>query len=56
LDDVTNPKELTHKMLISLIDRIEIGQGVWEVDGNGKKHMHQDIRIYYKFIGCTDEE
>lgn len=56
LDDVTNPKELTHKMLVSLIDRIEIGQGVWEVDGNGKKHMHQDIRIYYKFIGCTDEE
>lgn len=56
LDDITDLKELTRDVLVKLIDRIEVEQGVWEKDENGKKVHRQEIHIYYKFIGCIDEE
>lgn len=56
LDDITDLKELTHDILVKLIDRIEVEQGVWIKDENGKKIHKQEIHIYYKFIGCIDEE
>lgn len=56
LDDITDLKELTRDVLVKLIDRIEVKQGVWVKDENGKKVHRQEIHIYYKFIGCIDEE
>ena len=56
LDDITDLKELTRDVLVKLIDRIEVEQGVWVKDENGKKVHRQEIHIYYKFIGCIDEE
>lgn len=56
LDDITEPTELTRDILVKLIDRIEIEQHTYISDENGKKIRKQEIHIYYKFIGCIDEE
>lgn len=56
LDDITDLKELTRDVLVKLVDRIEVEQGVWVKDENGKKVHRQEIHIYYKFIGRIDEE
>jgi hypothetical protein len=40
-----------------LIDRIEIGQGYYEKsEATGKREKHQDITIYYKFIGNLEQK
>ncbi len=49
LDEVTEVKELTKPLLRKLIDRIEVEQGYYERDENGKRIKKQKIRIYYKF-------
>lgn len=54
LDEITEIKELTPILLKKLIDRIEIEQGFYQKDDNGKKIKHQRIKIYYRFIGCVD--
>lgn len=56
LDDVTEVTVLTKPLLQKFIDRIEVEQGHYTKDENGKKHKHQRIRIYYRFIGCINGE
>lgn len=51
LDEVTEVKELSEPILKKLIDHIEIEQGYYQKDENGKKRKHQNIKVYYKFIG-----
>lgn len=55
LDEVTEISTLTPLLLKKLIDRIEIEQGVYTKDENGGDIKHQKIKIYYRFIGFTDE-
>jgi hypothetical protein len=38
-------------LLQKLIERIEIGQGVFETNKKGKKIKRQEIKIHYRFIG-----
>lgn len=45
-------QELTPEILFKLIDRIEIGQGYYEKI-EGRKVKHQDIHIFFRFIGET---
>lgn len=54
LDELSEVETLTVPLLQKLIDYIEIEQGFYEKDDNGKKIKHQKINIYYKFIGCTN--
>lgn len=56
LDEVTELRHLTKQMLIRLIDRIEVEQGVYQKNEAGTKVKKQKIRIYYRFIGCVAEE
>lgn len=56
LDEITDIKELTKPLLKKLIDRIEVEQGYYTKDDNGKQHKVQKIRVYYRFIGCVNEE
>lgn len=56
LDDVTEVTALTKPLLQKFIDRIEVEQGYNIIDETGHKRKHQRIRIYYRFIGCIDEE
>ncbi len=56
LDEITDIQELTAPLLKKLIDRIEVEQGHFITGEDGKKHKEQKIRIYYRFIGCVDEE
>lgn len=51
LEEVTEVKTLSRPLLNKLIDRIEIGQGSYVNDENGKRHKVQQIRIFYRFIG-----
>lgn len=55
LEDITNVQTLTKPLLQKLIDRIEVEQGEYIKDEKGRKHKHQRIRIYYRFIGCINE-
>ncbi len=50
LREMTGPKELTTDLLFRLIDRIEIGQGVYEKTEHGKI-KRQTIQIYFRFSG-----
>lgn len=54
LDEVAEIQALTPQLLKKLIDRIEVGQGVYETDECGKQVKHQTVKIYYRFIGNTD--
>ena len=54
LDEMTEIKTLTKPLLRKLIDRIEVEQGKYITDENGKRQKRQEIRIYYRFIDCTD--
>ena len=56
LENVTEPQALTKSLLQKLIDRIEVEQGHYTRDEDGKRCKQQKIRIYYRFIGCTDGE
>ena len=47
---MTTPKELTAELLFRLIDRIEIGQGVYEKTEQGRKKA-QTVQIYFRFSG-----
>lgn len=51
LDEVVEVKELSKSLLTRLIDRIEVRQGEYIKDEDGKKHKRQTINIYYRFIG-----
>ena len=55
LDEISEIKELTPTLLKKLIDKIEIEQGYYEKSTDGKKVKHQNIKIYYRFIGCIDD-
>lgn len=50
----THIEELTREVLISFIDRIEIGEKIYEGnvirDTHNNKPFQQDVKIYYKFI------
>lgn len=50
LHELTEPRELTTALLFRLIDRIEIGQGVYEKTEQGKKKI-QTVHIYFRFSG-----
>ena len=54
LDEVAEIQTLTPQLLKKLIDRIEVGQGVYETDECGKQVKHKTVKIYYRFIGNTD--
>lgn len=56
LENVTEPQALTKPLLQKLIDRIEVEQGHYTRDDDGKRYKRQKIRIYYRFIGCVDGE
>lgn len=56
LEEVTEVKELTKPLLQKLIERIEIEQGEYYKDENGKRLKRQTVRIYYRFIGCVGEQ
>ena len=49
LEEVTEVKTLTPKLLKKLVDRIEVCQGSFDCGKRGPKH--QTIRIYYRFVG-----
>lgn len=51
LDKVESVDELTKPLVHSLIDRIEVEQGEYIRDADGKRHKQQTVRIYYRFIG-----
>ena len=55
LESVQHVEELTPDLLKKLIERIEVEQGYYEKDQNGKRIKRQSIRIYYRFIGCLDD-
>lgn len=55
LDEVQSINTLTPSLVKELIDRIEVEQGHYEKDESGKKIKHQNIRIYYRFIGCIEK-
>jgi len=49
LDEVTAVEALTRPMLRRLIDRIEVGQGRYVRDPDGKRRKQQHIRIFFRF-------
>lgn len=50
VDSVANIDELTSDILYKLVEKIEIGQGVY-IKSNKGKVKQQTIKIYYRFIG-----
>ena len=56
LDDAAGAVELSRPLLHSLICRIEVEQGVYMRDADGKKRKRQTIRIYYRFPEPAAEE
>lgn len=56
LKDTTEVQALTKPLLQKLIDRIEVEQGHYTRDNDGKRCKQQKIRIYYRFIGCISGE
>lgn len=55
LDEVQRVDILTPDLVRKLIDRIDVEQGHYEKDSNGKKIKRQTVKIYYKFIGCLEK-
>ena len=51
LEEVTEGNTLSRPLLNKLIDRIEVAQGSYVADEDGKRHKVQEIRIFYRFIG-----
>lgn len=45
------PQALTRQLLRTFIDRIEIEQGSYIREENGRRHKEQRIHIYYRFTG-----
>lgn len=56
LDETRRGDELTKPLLHKLVERIEVGQGVYEKDEDGNPKKHQKIRIFYRFIGEGEKE
>lgn len=54
LDEMTEIKSLDKELLHRFIDRIEVEQGYYAKDIDGKRSKFQKLRIYYRFIGCID--
>lgn len=46
---LTEPEELTAGLLKRLVDRIEIGQGEYIRDKNGRRRKKQSIKIFFRF-------
>ena len=55
LDGLAKIDELTPSLLKKFIDRIEVGQGVFVRDENGKKIKKQTVKIFYRFNGRFGE-
>ena len=55
LDEIADVEVLTEPLLKRLIERIEVEQGYYKKEANGKKIKYQRIKIYYRFIGCVEE-
>ena len=55
LEEVQCPDTLTPDLVHKLIDRIEVEQGHYEKDPEGKTIKRQTVRIYYRFIGCLED-
>lgn len=55
LDEVTKIAALTPQLIKKMIDRIEVEQGVYTKDENGKRVKRQRIKIYYRFSEYADE-
>ena len=55
LEEVQCPDALTPDLVHKLIDRIEVEQGHYEKDPEGKTIKRQTVRIYYRFIGCLEK-
>lgn len=49
LHEISEPKELTKPLLNRFIDRIEVEQGYYEKNADGKRVKKQKIKIYYRF-------
>lgn len=49
LENIVETGRLTPNLLKKLIDKIEVGQGYYSKNSEGKKIKHQNIKIYYKF-------
>lgn len=47
---------LTKPLLRKFIDLIEVGQGEYAEDEQGKRRKTQKVKIFYKFIGQADTE
>lgn len=56
LEDAAGVQTLTKPLLQKLIDRIEVEQGHYTRDDEGKRCKQQKIRIYYRFDGRVSEE
>lgn len=56
LSTVTNITTITRPILHKLIDKIEVEQGDYQKDNDGKKVKRQKIKIYYRFIGNIGSE
>ena len=51
LEDIAEVNELTPLLLKQLIDTIEVEQGCYQKNSDGKNVKYQTIKIYYKFAG-----
>lgn len=54
-DEAVGGAELSRPLLRSLIDRIEVEQGVCPRGGEGKRGRRQTVRIYYRFSAPNAE-
>ena len=43
------PKALDRQVLLALVERIEVGQGQWETDAQGKRWKRQSIEVRLRF-------
>lgn len=55
LDEICEVKALSKPLLKKLVERIEVEQGEYVRDLQGKRQKQQRIRICYRFIGCINE-
>lgn len=56
LDEMEEITTLTKPLIRKFIDRIEVGQGVYVKDEQGKRKKVQKLKIFYKFIGQIEAE
>ena len=54
LEAVERAEPLTPELLKTFLERIEVGQGRWERDAEGKRVKRQTLRIFYRFAAPPD--